>query len=299
MPVPPETSSGSSGDLQCHATTSVTCAMAAMEALRVVVAVHVAVALMSLDAGGCRVRRRGARVPLISTIGLPVLTPLTSATSQFDKGPRPNCRLCAAAGGSATFARSSRREQYRSDYRTIYCILPWLRRRLNSGRRPSWRGPRSSASRSTTGGRLDIGLGHCRAGRNVVADLIAREIPLCVHGYLPQFPGRAVKISIAATMTPTRFAGKGLGVSDGGQGAALPGSITIFMRFQISFIASTISVSGRSAMSLTWFSRNARSRSFSGTFQPVGDGVSGVVGDDMSGAAAARCRRPVRARRHR
>jgi hypothetical protein len=60
---------------------------------------------------------------------------------------------------------------------------------------------------------------------------------------LPLHPGQFVKIDIAAGDDDAdALAAEGFGVlQDRGQRHALEGSITIFMRFQISFIASTIS----------------------------------------------------------
>jgi hypothetical protein len=53
-----------------------------------------------------------------------------------------------------------------------------------------------------------------------------------------------------------------------GQRHGAAGSITIFMRCQVSFIASMISSSEAVRMSVTWFDTKCQVRSLSGTLRP-------------------------------
>ena len=96
-------------------------------------------------------------------------------------------------------------------------------------------------------GGLDVGLVHAGQGGNVVADLELVEIDLFVHevGSFHWIQGSLSRSTFPPVMmTPTRLPLKASGfLRMVASGTALDGSMTTRRCFQVSFIASTISVS--------------------------------------------------------
>src|SRR5690606_5140454 len=105
-----------------------------------------------------------------------------------------------------------------------------------------------------TGG-LDLRLVHPRQRGDVVAHFQTFEIRVAVHVLSPHFiHGRRSRSTLPpVTITPMRRPRNLSRLARmQASGTALDGSITIFIRFQISFIASTIWSSVAVSTSFTW-----------------------------------------------